>query len=199
MFARLLIILSIIMMLGGCSTTPGDAAGRGGHPEQAADLYRRGAEQGDALAAFKLGRLVEKKSVSSDVHGSAGSWYIKACNLGDITSCHNAGVGYENGSIGLPKDIEKALTYYLRAAKSGYMQSQYNVGSFYSMGYFMNDIEGYKWLLLADEAARSCISVPLCKWVLDDPPGHNKKLRGRMTAGQISEAEKQAKSWTAEE
>jgi len=107
-------------------------------------------------------------------------------------------VGYEKGSIGLPKDLEKALTYYLRAAKRGYMQSQYNVGSFYSMEYFKNDIEGYKWLLLADEAARSCISTPLCKWVLNDPPGHKKKLRGRMSTGQISEAEKLAKSWTVE-
>jgi hypothetical protein len=198
MHLRILITLGIILLLSGCSTTPGDAANRSGHPEQAADLYREGVGQGDALAAFKLGMLIEEKRVSADVYGGSGDWFIKGCSLGNLPSCHNAGVGYEYGKSGLSKDLDNARTYYLKAAKRGYMQSQYNVGSLYANEYFNDDIEGLRWLILANEAALLCRTEALCKWILDDPPGHMKNLRSRMTEVQIYEAEKLAKSWAVE-
>jgi hypothetical protein len=196
----LLVVLTAVQLLASCSTTPGDAAHRGGHYEQAADLYRRGAEQGDASAALKLGLLVDAGEANSEMFGSSGLWFIRACDLGDNTGCHNAGVGFEygrEGSAGLDKNLNKARDYYLRAAERGYMQSQYNLGSLYANQYFADDIEGLKWLLLSQKNAQSCVSTPLCKWVLNDPPGHIKQLRQRMSAVDVVRAERMMSEWVA--
>ena len=183
------------LLLASCSTTPGEAAHRGGHLEQAADLYHRGAEQGDAVAALKLGLMVEAGEAHTDKFGTSGHWFIQACDLGDVLGCHNAGVGYEygpEGKGGLNKNLEKARDYYLRAAQRGYMQSQYNLGSLYANQYFPDDVEGLKWLLLSQKSARSCPSISICKWILDDSPGHIARLRQRMSPEFQILAERQA-------
>ena len=192
-------IISVLALLstGGCSTTPGDTAARGGHSAQAADLYRRGAEQGDATAAFKLGRLLEEGTLRDPAFGSAGDWYLRACDLGDMVGCHNAGTGLEYGSLGLGKNIEKARSCYARAAERGYMQSQYNLGTLYANQYFDDNVEGLTWLLASQDNARGCAAEPLCKWILEDPPHHIARLRARMSPDEITKAEARAKSLAA--
>lgn len=185
-------VLLLGLLVAGCSTTPGDAASRSGHPQQAAELYRRGAEQGDAAAALKLGLLVEQGSVSTDQFGTSGRWYLKGCDLGNEIACHNAGVGYEYGQGGLDKTYESARSYYRRAADKGYMQSQYNLGTLYSNKYFADDVEGLKWLLASQATAQSCSKNELCQWILRDPPGHIAKIKARMSPEQISQAQAQA-------
>jgi Sel1 repeat len=181
-----LLVIGVALLFGACSSTPGDAALRSDHPQQAADLYRRGAEQGDAEAAFKLGRLIEGGTLRDSSHGSAGRWYVKACELGDVVGCHNAGVGYEYGTLGLDKSYEEARSLYKRAAQQGYMQSQYNLGSLYANQYFADNIEGLAWLLAAQAKASACLPDPLCKWLVDDPPRHVSRLRATMSADDIS-------------
>ncbi len=66
------------------------------HPQQAAEFYRRGADQGDALAARKLAFLLEDNPAMSAEFGLVANWFQKGCDLGDVTSCHNVGVGYES-------------------------------------------------------------------------------------------------------
>lgn len=192
------LITFLALFFTACSTTPGDAARRGGHSEQAANMYRQGADQGDALAALKLGQLIESGQTSSIQYGEAGVWFIRACELGNLVGCHNAGVGYEygaEGKLGLAKDFSKAAEFYRRAAERGYMQSQYNLGSLYANGHLQNDVEGLKWFLLAQKAARACIPEPLCKWVLQDPPGHSARLRQRMSQASQVSAERQTAEW----
>lgn len=53
----------LALFMCGCSTTPGDAALRGGHPTHAADLYKQGALQGDSSAALKLGLLIDNGTI----------------------------------------------------------------------------------------------------------------------------------------
>jgi TPR repeat protein len=124
---------SILLAVVGCSTTPGDAAYRAGYRPQAADLYRTGAAQGDATAALKLGLMIYRGEVPAATYGTASSWFVTGCDLGDTICCHNVGVAYEYGAEeGYPevtKDLAKAQEYYLRAARRGYMPSQYNLGS----------------------------------------------------------------------
>jgi len=184
-----------IASLVGCSTTPGDAAYRSGHPEQAADLYMQGADQGDGTAALKLGLMISEGKVSIEKYGSQTKWYIRACELGSDAGCHNSGNAYEYGQGGVIKDYNKAREYYLVAADKGFMQSQYNLGSMYANQYFENDIEGLKWMVIAEKNATSCASAPLCKWVMEDPPGHRKKLMSRMNEKQITEAHQLADAW----
>lgn len=193
--AFLLIVL--LCLFTGCAHTPGDAALRAGHPEQAASLYKHGADQGDASAALKLGLLIEQGKVNNSEYGGAARWYERACELGSLPGCHNIGVSYEYGSNGAAKDIKKAHDGYLKAAERGYMQSQYNLASLYSNQLIepQNDIEGYKWMTLAINAANQCKGQPLCDWILKDPPGHMTKLKSRLNADQINQAELLAKAW----
>src|SRR6266487_3375235 len=150
-FMRALIVgvlASVLLAASGCSSVPGDAALRSGHPEQAADLYRRGAEQGDASAALRLGFLISEARVSASKYGEAGDWFKKACALANLPACHNVGVAYEYGKNGLPKDYAESRNFYLKAAVEGYMQSQYNLASLYSNNYVTPpaDVEGLKWM-----------------------------------------------------
>jgi TPR repeat protein len=189
----------ILLICSGCAHTPGDAALRGGQPEAAADLYAKGAELGDATAALKLGLLISEGRVSDTQYGSALKWYMRSCELGSLPGCHNVGVAYQEGKYGVSKDPQKACEYYRKSAMRGYMQAQYNLASVYSSQEVQppDDVEGYKWMLLSQDAARKCSNLPLCDWILKDPPGHKAKLKGRLTEDQIKEAERLAASWTA--
>jgi hypothetical protein len=93
----------------------------------------------------------------------------------------------------------QAEVFYRKAASAGYMQSQYNLGSMYSNNYVTppNDVEGMKWLLIAQQAAADCKQVELCQWILRDPPGHRRRLQSRLSAEQQKEAQALASQWTA--
>lgn len=148
----------------------GDAAHKSGHISQAADLYKDGAHQGDGVAALKLGILLDQGSVDVSKYGEAKIWFQKACESGEPAGCQNLGVAYEYGKNGCSKNMELAKKSYLMAANLGYMPSQYNLGSLYSNQYISDDLEGYKWMLIAEKSAKECSSTPLCQWVLDAPP-----------------------------
>lgn len=192
---------ALLISAAGCSSVPGDAALRGGHPEQAADLYRRGAQQGDASAALRLGLLIDEERVSSSKYGEAGDWFKRACDSGSWPGCHNVGVAYEYGKNGLSTDHALAHSFYLKAASEGYMQSQYNLASLHSNNYITppDDVEGLKWMLLAQMSAEECKQVQLCQWVLEDPPGHKLKLEGRLSAAQQQDARTLAARWKAKQ
>lgn len=190
---RSVFLLAAMLASTGCSTTPGDAAYRAGQFEASADLYRRGAAQGDAEAALKLGLLQSKANLSG--YGQAGDWFIKACELGSPVGCHNTGVGYEYAQHGLPINYAEAGRFYLKAAEQGYMQSQYNLGSLYANKHLSGDVEGLKWSLLSQKSAHACDTQPLCKWVLEDPPGHITRMKQRMSTQDIQTAEALATSW----
>jgi len=187
-----------LLVCSGCAHTPGDAALRGEHPEAAADVYAKGAELGDADAALKLGLLISDGTIPETQYGTALKWYLRACDLGSLPGCHNVGVAYQEGKHGVSVDPQKAYAFYVQSAEKGYMQSQYNLATLYSdqLAQPPSDVEGYKWMLLSQGAAKRCTNSPLCDWILRDPPGHKAKLRGRMTDQQIKEAETLAASWT---
>jgi Sel1 repeat len=190
MIIRWLILLALVLPPL-ADATPGDAAYRLGHPQQAAELYRQGALNGDALAATKLGLLIDDGAVSSATFGVAGTWFTRACDLGDKAGCHNAGIGFEYGKSGLERNYDNARTYYEKGAALGYIQSEYNLGSLYANQYFNDDAKGLIWLLRAQQGARKCASLPICGWILKDPPGHIEKLKSRLTSEQVSAIESQ--------
>ena len=197
---KIIITFSLILISNVVNATPGDAAYRSGHFEQAAELYKKGAEQGDAIAAIKLAFIFKKVQLTSDFKTPL-FWFEKACKLGKPMACHNAGYGYEEALYGLKsKDLNKAESLYRIAAEKGYMQSQYNLASMYSNNYVTppNDIEGYKWFLISSINAEKCSDKNLCKWILSDPPKHGEKLKNRLTEEQIEKAEELAESWVNE-
>lgn len=190
------VLLSTLLLLAGCGTTPGDAAYRAGHPEEAAEVYLKGAQSGDDRAALKLGLLLEGGVVKADRFGTATIWFERACELGNSTGCHNAGVAFEYGKDGREKDYLKAGHYYRKAAERGYMQSQYNLGSLHANQHLSGDIEGLKWLVLSQRNAERCAPKVLCQWILNDPPRHIATLEQRLTQTQIEEAHQLADQFT---
>jgi hypothetical protein len=194
---KVAVVLSIVVLFifAGCAHTPGDAAFRAGHPEQAASLYKQGADQGDPSAALKLGLLIEQEKINNENYGTAAKWYERACDLGSLPGCHNIGVSYEYGTNGVTKDIKKARDSYLKSAERGYMQSQYNLASLYANQYLENEVEGYMWMTLARKNAEQCRGQQLCDWILEDPPGHTAKLKSRLSTDQINRTESLANSW----
>ncbi|OIR25175.1 tetratricopeptide repeat protein [Bathymodiolus thermophilus thioautotrophic gill symbiont] len=190
-----IIILIISIFIISCSATPGDAAYRGGHPVQAANLYMQGAKLGDSDAALKLARMISESEVSISQYGSATKWLKRSCELKNNAGCHNLALVYEYGENGENKEYTKAQGYYLLAAEKGYMQSQYNLGTLYSNQYLDDNVEGLKWILLSQKFAKKCSEEPLCNWVLQDPPGHRAMLENRMTEKQILKSHKEVDEW----
>jgi hypothetical protein len=195
MVTRCHVLLALALLTpSGCSTTPGDAAYRSGHSPQAAELYRRGAANGDASAALKLGLMIDDGAASSATFGTAGIWFTRACDLGDEVGCHNVGVGFEYGRSGLERNYNSARTYYEKAATRGYIQSQYNLGSLYANQYFHDDVQGLTWLLRSQQGAGKCASQPICNWILRDPPGHVARLKAGLTPEEIAGIESHVSS-----
>jgi len=58
-----------------------------------------------------------------------------------------------------------------------------------------NNFEGYKWMAIAEKTAMQCMQSQHCQWVLDDPPGHRKRLKDRLTKEELIKAESIASNW----
>jgi TPR repeat protein len=177
-----------------------------------AELFR-GAENGGAPAALILGRMYETGTgtVAGRSMEAAVYWYARVTQIAESTpikdmvyvnqfameAAHRLGFIYEYGDQGIPKNPKLAVYWYLKAAEKGYYPSQYNLGAMYSQNLVTppDDVEGYKWLLLAQEGSDGCTFDPQCRFVTADPPGHIKRLRARMTPAQIAAAERLAKEW----
>ena len=72
---------------------------------QAADLYRRAAEQGNAAAQFNLGLLYDNGQGVQRDYAKAASWYIKAAEQGLPRAQYNLGSMYSQG-----QGVERSYT-----------------------------------------------------------------------------------------
>jgi len=85
---------------------------------QAAQWWRKGAEQGNAYAQYNLGLLYEKGTGVPQDYGQAAQWYRKAVEQGVLYANNNLGALYEQGQ-GVPRS--KVVAYALYS--SGYSDS----------------------------------------------------------------------------
>ena len=164
--------------------------------EKAATALRQRAEKGDASAALQLGNLLTQNRVPDTKFGNAADWYRKGCALGDLSACHNTGYSYEAGRNGVTRDVIEAATYYLQAAERAFLPSMINLGALYANGLIIaDDVEGYKWLLVARLAANQCAGKSMCQSVIEDRNGHRAKMKSRLSANEQRLAEKMAMDW----
>lgn len=134
--------------------------------------------------------------------------FQQACELGSLYGCHKMGIAYNNGLYGKEKNYQKARQWYLRAAEKGYVPSQQNIANLYAHRLLpMDDIEGYKWLKLAEIGAAQCkpgaIEVEtdtpdierrrLCQLAAASQRRIKSIFRKRMTPDQIQQAEENAR------
>ncbi len=179
------------------------------------------AEQGNAVAQFRLGLMyAEGRGVSQD-DAEALKWYGWAASSGYAPAQLNLALMYESGPDSI-RHHSRAIKWYRRAAQQGSASAQTTLGLIYDKGQGVpqNDWQALKWYELAAEqgviVAQNNLglvyergrSVPrdyvqAHKWYsLAAAAGHTEATRNRdtlqpkMTPNQLIQANKLATDWT---
>ena len=151
---------------------------------RAAQLLRPLAEQGDALAQYKLGVLYRKGRGVPQDDVQARQWYEKAAVQGQAKAQFNLGTLYFNGE-GVPKDYRQALRWFRLAADQGEAVAQTKIAIMYDDGRGVphDIVQAYKWYSLAATNG-------------DKPAAELRDASAKqMTPAQIAEAQKLARQW----
>lgn len=191
---RLFISIILLFFLASCAQAPKQQAVQPAPDEAALD-------KGFKLLADP--EVSDKKT--------AREAFEKACSLGSNYGCHKMGIAYNNGLYGLDKDYERARQWYLKAADKGYIPSQQNIANLYAHRLLgrLDDIEGYKWLVLAETGTAQCLpgSIEaergisdterrrLCSLASDGQGRIRSIFRKRMSFEEMQQAEQQAQKW----
>lgn len=100
--------------------------GRGGFSvdyQQAAQWYRKAAEQGSIAGQCNLGFMYANGYGVTKDYQQAVYWYRKAAEQGSVDGQNNLGVMYENG-YGVTKDSQQAELWYRKAIEQGHYGAQ---------------------------------------------------------------------------
>jgi TPR repeat protein len=100
---------------------------------EGAQVSRMSAERGDAVAAFRLGKLYYSGQGVSQDYTEAIRWYRRAADQGDAKAQYSIGYMYDLGQ-GVPQDYAEALRWYRKAADQGDANAQCGLGSMYYDG-----------------------------------------------------------------
>jgi len=117
----------------------------------AAHWYQRAAENGLTVAQYHLGLMyLDGKGVGKEVV-KARNWLAKAGDKGHLNAQLQLGLMYEDGLLSntdWDANYQEALRWYKKAASQGSADGQMAVGTFYMMGWGVdqNFVEAYRWL-----------------------------------------------------
>lgn len=95
--------------------------------EKAVELFRKDAEQGDAVAQYNLGNCYSNGEGVEQNYWTAVDWYTKSAEQNFAPAQNNLGICYYNGT-GVVQDKEKAIELYKKSAAQGFSAAQYNLG-----------------------------------------------------------------------
>jgi TPR repeat protein len=102
---------------------------------EAVSLYRRAAEEGDALGAVVLAGVYEWGQLGvAKNEAEAARWYRKAAEGGNVRSMLALGEKYDQGMLGLAKDEAEAARWFRKAADRGDVHGLYRLGLSYWEG-----------------------------------------------------------------
>lgn len=145
--------------------------------EKATYYYKLAAEQGHDIAQFNLGDMYENGKGVEQSYTKAAEWYCKAAEQGNheaqrqLGYLYDVGLGVELNKIraaelyrkagyvdpGLmyetERNYEKAIEWYVRAAKQGDVRAQYSLGRMYieGKGVEQNYVKAAEWYCNAAE------------------------------------------------
>ena len=103
-----------------------------------------------------------------------------------------------------PHESPKSLYYYLKSAERAFLPSLLkflpsllNLAILHADGRVtsLDNRDGLKWMLDAQQAAAQCPDIPICKLVLEDPRGYRTRLEARLSADERREARQLAEAW----
>jgi hypothetical protein len=157
---------------------------------QAAQWYRRAADQGEADAQNNLGRLYDNGQGVPQDHGQAVQWYRKAAEQGSAVAQFNLGVAYAKGR-GVPQDQGQAAQWYRKAAEQGFAAAQFNLGVAYAKGEGVSRNNVAAYALLDLSAAQISSSGD------DELSEYRSSLIARMTQQEIEAGQALARKMSA--
>ncbi|HJX51885.1 MAG TPA: tetratricopeptide repeat protein, partial [Polyangia bacterium] len=117
---------------------------------EAARLFRKAADQGDASAQANLGRAYDNGEGVPQDYAEAARLFRKAADQGNASAQSSLGLAYFRGK-GVPQDREKAARLFRKAADQGNASGQHNLGRAYfaGLGVPLDYREAYFWANLA--------------------------------------------------
>jgi len=126
-----------------------------GDDPTALDTLKQSAELGFGPAQHRLAMLYEEGGKGVAINPTqARLWARRAADSGDARGMHAYAMHLYNG-FGGERDTAGALTWLLRAAEGGLVDSQFNVAKLYETGdegIAPNPAEAFKWYLIAARA-----------------------------------------------
>lgn len=154
--------------------------------KDAAKWYRRAADQGLAPAQYRLGTFYERGLGMKADRAQAEAWYKRAATKGNVKAMHNLAVLSANQNDQSP-DYTTAAQWFEQAAKRGLADSQFNLAILYENGLGVSkDLkQAYMWISLAAQDKDA------------DAVRRQGSLRSKLTAKDLSEAERMIGEWRA--
>jgi len=170
--------------------------------DDAAEAYARGryavalaewkqlAEAGDPAAQFRLGEMLrDAKGVRwADFEGAA-AWFRLAAAQGSADAAYALGRLHYEGFL-VPRDTAEMLDALATAARLGHARALVTLGVVYEYGLDDIDVDltqALKWYDLAAARGVSALDAKIAKLSL--------RVREKMTAAQIAEAQRLAQVW----
>ncbi|SHI43432.1 hypothetical protein SAMN02745194_00353 [Roseomonas rosea] len=148
---------------------------------RAADLYRRAAEAGDALAQDMLSWMLLEGEVMPPDPAEARRWALKAAEGGVAASMTRLGMLHHH-AMGVERDVAEAARWWRMAAERGDADGQAMLGAAHHLGAGVarDGVAALAWLLRA-EAGGSELARPFLN-----------PVRAGLPPGDIAEAERRA-------
>lgn len=192
-FRNILLTATLLLPLLAFAATPPNPR----QDEKTAAELRRQVGKGDGNAALQLGNLLARNKAPAATYGNPVDWYKKGCALGNLSACHNMGASYEYGRNGVKLDYTEAANYYLKSAERAFLPSLLNLAILHADGRVtsLDNRDGLKWMLIAQQAAAQCPDIPICKLVLEDRRGYRARLEAGLSADERREARQLADAW----
>ena len=119
---------------------------------EAVKLFKKSAEQGNAVAQSWLGFCYENGFGVSKDFSEAFKWYKKSAEQGNAFSQNELGEFYYNGT-GVSKDLTEAFKWFKKSAEQGNAVAQSWMGFCYENGFGVSkDLsEAFKWYIKSAE------------------------------------------------
>ncbi|MDO4953762.1 MAG: tetratricopeptide repeat protein [Akkermansia sp.] len=118
---------------------------------KSAELYRKGAELGDAGCQFKLGCAYQKGAGVPRDYGQSRAWYAKAAEHNNADALYGLGYLYDEG-LGVPRNYAVAKDYFERSKALGSRAAVNDLGLMYDKGHGVR-VDKAKALKLYEQAA----------------------------------------------
>ena len=156
------------------------------NPAKALDLFRRAAEAGDPLGAYKLGCFYDGQGedLVENNPDVALRYKLKAAEAGYSLAQHDAAMLYYNRG-----EPEKALKWMSKAAAQGYAGSMFALASLYNVGKGIENDRArtYAYFVLFERFSGEALSDQQREWL--------ENYKNEMTGADIERAKQLIDTW----